>query len=198
MVVDEVSAWETYERATSKQARQLSSAYRRRSVQADDGGVVRRQSRHRHSIPVLGPTHALAGIGIKELEEAADKADAERVAARRSYSTQFSHFFDTLDSDREDALGSIEEDLVKKDLSPSVQENLLSIFSVYFEKHIHFEERQRKRNDDSTLKSVLKKIDGTMPGCQSYILNRLPLPHVVLFVELCLRGIGQGVSCIYE
>lgn len=181
MSLNEVSAWGTYEQATAKKARQL-GVYRQASI------VRQRRS---STSEIVSTT---ARIDIKELEECANEADLKKTAGRRNYNKQFPYFFDTLDIDREEGvLGGIEEGFVKKDLSPSVQENLLTIFSVYFEGHLHFEEKERKKND-TLLQSVLKKINGTMPGCQSYIMNQLPLPRVFLFAELCLRGIGQGTE----
>lgn len=118
----------------------------------------------------------------------------ERRNSCRDYSTPFSHFFDTLGYDRRKGdLSAIEQASQEKNLSPSVKDWLLEIFSVYFEKHVHFEElQQRERGACSSATKCLKKINGTMPESQDYILNHLPLPQFVLFIELCMRGIGQG------
>jgi len=204
MPIDEVSAWETYEEATAKHARQLT--YRRKSVQVEHGGrqsvrlsasaapgrqsvVVSSSAVQSHSV-----SGSLAGIDRKMLEKAADEADAER-AARRStaYSTQYSQFFDQLGFGRRRGdLDDIEEAFAKRDLSFRVKEDILVIFSVYFEGHVHFEERQREMQD-SRFRTFLKTINGTMPWIQGWIQNRMPLPGVFVFIEICLRGIGQVV-----
>lgn len=77
-------------------------------------------------------------------------------------------------------------------LSPFVQEDIRTIFSVYFEKHTHFEERQREKSKNILLR-CMEVLNATMPESQRFIMMRLPLPHVMLFFELCLRGIGQVV-----
>ena len=145
-----------------------------------------------HSIAIS----QIAGIDLKALEEAADEAEKE-LAARRSqaYSTQYSQFFDQLGFDRRKEDGRDEDKekgFVKRNLPYRVQEDLIRIFEVYFEGHTHFEERQREEYD-SRFRRLLRSINGTMPWIQEYILEGMPCAKFFLFVDACLRGIGQVV-----
>jgi len=136
----------------------------------------------------------LAGIDLKALEEAADEAEKE-LAARRSkaYSTQYSQFFDQLGFDRRrDDDGDEKKFFEKKDLPYRIQEDLIKIFEVYFEGHQHFEERQREEND-SLVRRFFRSANGTMPWNQTFILERMPCAKILLFIDVCLRGIGQVV-----
>lgn len=92
------------------------------------------------------------------------------------------------------------------DIDETVQERLQLIFSVYFERD-YFRSRLRQNkssigkeeNEKTNLLGcfkhsfeAMKSFNGTMPWAQNSIMTRMPFPHLFFFVELCLRGMGQG------
>ena len=128
----------------------------------------------------------------------------------RQHSTAFSRFHEQLgyDRDKDHALEKIEEGVDgDNNLDDIIQEHFIHIFSVYFERHyrhyqlLHNDARsgQKKREmyqSSPCLKrfyeKIIKSTNGTMPWSQDYIMKEVPFPEFFVFVELCLRGIGQG------
>jgi len=135
-------------------------------------------------------------------------------SSSRQHSAVVSRFHEQLGYDRDEddvvVLEKINEGVdVDGNLDDITHENVRHIFSVYFERDCHHcllphnttkaRSGQKKREIEKT-SSCLKRFydktvnstNGTMPWSQDYIRKQMPFPEIFVFVELCLRGIGQG------
>jgi len=88
------------------------------------------------------------------------------------------------------AIASPEDDVHKKELSPKMQETIREIFNVYFEGDYTSWQNSIEQN---TFVAFWLSIRGTMPWLQPWIEECTPrfLGTILLFSEICLRGIGQ-------
>jgi hypothetical protein len=181
MPVEEVRVWKTYELASGKHARKLSYS------QEPDA-------------PVTSVTH------LKRRKEV-----PEQTSRTRQHSTVFSRYHEQLGYDRDDDdddnddgihdIYNIEEGAdvnVVENLDDKIKDSIARIFSIYFERHHVYSNEKEREMDESSLfflthfYEVIKLTNGTMPWSQEFIMKRLPFPEFFAFIELCLRGIGQG------
>eukprot|EP00566_Odontella_aurita_P008858 CAMPEP_0113534580 /NCGR_PEP_ID=MMETSP0015_2-20120614/5234_1 /TAXON_ID=2838 /ORGANISM="Odontella" /LENGTH=809 /DNA_ID=CAMNT_0000433749 /DNA_START=74 /DNA_END=2504 /DNA_ORIENTATION=+ /assembly_acc=CAM_ASM_000160 len=136
--------------------------------------------------------------GLRIRSVALDLADMETANNHRCrYTTQWSNFFDKAAGDErrgdEQAEGPIPVDK-QKYLDPEILDNIRKMFRLYFEGSHHSTSEVEKDNKGGNDKysSLFSAIDGTMPWLQGFITEaNIPFSKSVLFVELCLRGIGQ-------
>ena len=179
MPVEEVRVWKTYELASGRHARKLSYS------QEPDASVISTTHLNRR----------------KEVPEQSSRT--------RQHSTVFSHYHEQLGYDRDDDdddddihdIYSIEEGAdvnVVKNLDNKIKDSIARIFSIYFERH-HVNSNEKEQEMDKSsfsfldhIYKVIKLSNGTIPWSQEFIMKRVPFPDFFVFVELCLRGIGQG------
>ena len=102
-----------------------------------------------------------------------------------------SHAYSELTEDN----GELADQLKEKDknLPESIKMDIQTVFQVYFEDHHSDAFSKDVAGHDET--KVWNWFIGTLPWVQPWIEENLPFPDVFLFLELCLRGIGQVFFC---
>jgi hypothetical protein len=77
----------------------------------------------------------------------------------------------------------------RSELSPSILAAIREIFQVFFEGADHYDASEEDYASGKimwSIYSVMSSFNATMPWIQSYLDS-----EILLFVELCLRGISQ-------
>ncbi|MGK3760073.1 MAG: hypothetical protein ACI8RD_012390 [Bacillariaceae sp.] len=178
MPVEEVRVWKKYELASGKQARKLS------------------YSQEPDASSETSTTH------LKRRKQVPDQP-----SRTRQHSTVFSRYNEQLGYDQNDDsdirdIYNIEEGVdinVVDNIDDKIKDSIARIFSVYFERHqqLNSNEKEWEKDEPSLvflkhLYKFFKLTNGTIPSSHKFIMKKVPFPEFFVFVELCLRGVGQG------
>ena len=90
--------------------------------------------------------------------------------------------------EEEGAKANQETETPKLNLAPDIQLKIKRLFSVYFDEY-----HDHNDGSSSSHANIFSAINGTMSWVNSFVTKHMPMPKTCLFVESCLRGIGQVV-----
>jgi urea transporter len=96
---------------------------------------------------------------------------------------------DDLDEE-EGAEANQEMETPKLNLEPDIQLQMRRLFSVYFDEY-HDHHDGSSSSSSRRHANLFSSINGTMSWVYGFVTKHMPMPKTCLFVESCLRGIGQ-------
>lgn len=169
---EEINAWNTYE-TTAQQARPI------RRTDATTAGLYQRRRTDK------------PGTQTQDVEQNQQQWNMyfEKKETTHVYSDLMQQQGETAD----------ELKCKEKNLAESVKTKIKSIFLVYFQDHhsdcFAKDLTGHGDDDDDDDMKIWNWFLGTLPWVQPWIQDNLVFPDLFLFIELCLRGIGQVFFC---